>query len=286
MVAYEDLVVALTNWRMNQGLPTGADAFAAFETGSVDLALPVADPVDVTTGEVLAIDGEGIIEEVAEGAIEEDAAGIEQAALVSETESEAPFEAASDEILEEAEASYEGEHELGYGDETAYGDTPQMADLTKLQEPLAPTNESETDEVSADADAVDSTYEFADQDQPQQETIDAEDVRFEEVDVLAAEEEIDAASDEIPVDDMPVEELAADDLLVEEEIASDDMDVQVFEEEALPLEEVGAEEVNADDFDAVADDNFDDEAPTKFGNDNESTITSIGVDEIVPPRKG
>ncbi len=64
MVAYEELVVALTNWRINQGLPTGEDAFAALDTGSVDLELPVADPVEPSSEEVLAIEDYEGIEEI------------------------------------------------------------------------------------------------------------------------------------------------------------------------------------------------------------------------------
>jgi hypothetical protein len=45
MIAYEDLVNALTNWRINQGLPTSAATFLSTDTGSVDLELPVADPL-------------------------------------------------------------------------------------------------------------------------------------------------------------------------------------------------------------------------------------------------
>lgn len=43
MISYEELVVALSNWRAHQGLPAQSVSFMGPASGSVDLALPVSD---------------------------------------------------------------------------------------------------------------------------------------------------------------------------------------------------------------------------------------------------
>ncbi len=55
MLAYEDLVVALTNWRTAQGLPTHAVQFSSPRLGTVDLDLPVAaieEPAELDAAEL------------------------------------------------------------------------------------------------------------------------------------------------------------------------------------------------------------------------------------------
>lgn len=60
MIAYEDLVVALHNWRLNQGMPTAAVSFLEQESsGSVDLELPVADPMTIVTTAAVDTDAAG-----------------------------------------------------------------------------------------------------------------------------------------------------------------------------------------------------------------------------------
>ena len=61
MIAYEDLVVALANWRANQGLSSSSIDFLSPATGSVDLALPVSDPIEmISTSEAVALDNEAM----------------------------------------------------------------------------------------------------------------------------------------------------------------------------------------------------------------------------------
>ena len=116
MIAYDDLVVALTNWRANQGLPTGAAAFLSEDDGSVDLALPVADPISVAAE---AVDGDALISEeidadnyeaVAEHAIADDAMYTEEAideeqATVSAADDDAMY---AEEVVENEPDATEG----------------------------------------------------------------------------------------------------------------------------------------------------------------------------------
>lgn len=236
MVAYEDLVVALTNWRINQGLPTGDNAFAAFETGSVDLALPVADPVELRTGEVLSIDDDAGIEEIADA---------DQDVSHSDAESYGAYDdvAASDRV-DDAGLDYEAaphEEALDYAEETAYGDMPQMDDMESEPEPLRESMSA--DDVGEGSYVPDPLV----------------DPRTEEVDVLAAEDEIDHAMDAL-AEVSSSEEISADEMAIEDEIEADGM------------------EAIADDFDP-------DEMPTRFGDDDdnpESTVMGIGIDELRP----
>ena len=259
MVAYEDLVVALTNWRINQGLPTGADAFAAFETGSVDLALPVVDPVELNTGEVLAIDDDAGIEEV----LEEDGSFEEVVAADPGTEPESLASFADDEVVMESV-------NLDYGEETAYGEMP---DMNEMAEPPAleavEASEAPQDDVVLEAEPV--------------EEAPIEEAPIEEAPIEEAVEEValDAASEEFAADEMDIaEEVDADGFEAVEEVAVADegADVALGLEEDVNAEGFEAVEVDADDFEA-------DEIPTKFGDDHESeaTVMGIGVEEFVPP---
>jgi hypothetical protein len=170
MIAYEDLVVALTNWRINQGMPTSAVTFLSQDTGSVDLELPVADPL--VTGDVqehamddlgveeIAADDLGVEEYAADGyeaeevpaeafPAEEDptdgyvaeaAEGYaEEEVPTSSYESEdAPLEDYAEEAV--AEEQYAAAPEtldptqtagLDYDDDTQYGDAPEGVDRTQ-----------------------------------------------------------------------------------------------------------------------------------------------------------
>ncbi len=263
MVAYEDLVVALTNWRINQGLPTGADAFAAFETGSVDLALPVVDPVELNTGEVLAIDGDAGIEEV----LEEDAAFEEVLAADPGTEPESLASFADDEVVMESV-------NLDYGEETAYGEMP---DMNQGAEPPAleavDATEAPQDDVVLAAEPLEEAL--------LNEAIEPlEEAPIEEVIEPLEEVAQDAASEELAAAEMDMaEEVDADGLAVEEvAIAEEGADVALGLEVDVDADGFDAVEVDADGFEA-------DEIPTKFGDDDgsEATVMGIGVEEFVPP---
>ncbi len=250
MVAYEDLVVALTNWRINQGLPTGADAFAAFETGSVDLALPVADPVELNTGEVLAIEDDGAIEEVSEESYE--AIAEEVAAIDPRTEPESLESFADDEQAVS----------LDYGEETAYGEVPDMGEA----DAVAPQD------IAAEA-----------VEEAPMEATDAAEVSYE---ADPSEELAEEAQGEVAMDASAEEEIAADAMDIEEEVVDSDPQVEAEMADELPVVE---EEVNADDFDAIEVDanEFEaEEVPVDLGAEkegSEATVMGLGVDQIVPP---
>tara|TARA_R110002073_G_scaffold218689_1_gene378958 strand:- start:117770 stop:118630 length:861 start_codon:yes stop_codon:yes gene_type:complete len=282
MVAYEDLVVALTNWRINQGLPTGADAFAAFESGSVDLALPVADPVELNpvelnpvelnpvelnADEVLAIDDDSGIEEVLdegyEAIAEDEGVEIESAEI----------ESAESFIDEQAGEAIEAQAEsLDYGEETAYGEMPDMDGTPPMPAPLEAGEAIE--ELAAEQLEPAPAVEMSADDALVEEfsEIDANEIQAEEIAIDAA------GADEVIEDALDIEEVDAS-AVAEEYAVGEPVEVA----DALAIEE----EVDADDFEAVEVDAEDfevDEVPTKFGGENgEQTVMGIGVDQIVAP---
>lgn len=284
MIAYEDLVVALTNWRINQGLPTGADAFAAFESGSVDLALPVADPVELSTSEVVALDAEDANDieehEVLETAVADpselgegfDSFAEDETSLAAAPEGETLYEAADADIP--MDQGFEEEQSLDYGDEeTAYGGMPNMDEAGDVGVAETAVAADISTDVSNEAlAAMDEVPEAPPLEDPQTEEVGALDAGEANADDMVIE------SEALDADALPIEEeVDANALAVEEDAVDAD---------AMPLEE----EVDADELAVEEDGNeFDqDEVPTKFGaeDDRESTVLGIGVDELVPPDKG
>jgi len=178
MIAYEDLVVALTNWRANQGMATSAVTFLAQETGSVDLELPVASPVEIANSGSEAVDEAALVEEYADEAIEEFAVAAEEVAeeelavmeeqpleedYVGEAaapEAAAPEAAAPEAASTEAEYTVEGAEPyaeepapmetagLDYDDDAAPEHTQEVA-LEAVEEMVGDAEVVEEEEVMA-----------------------------------------------------------------------------------------------------------------------------------------
>ena len=277
MVAYEDLVVALTNWRINQGLPTGAEAFAAFESGSVDLALPVADPVELNADEMLAIEDDGAIEEVLdEGAYEavvaDDGSELESLESFVDEEASPAFEAHAGEAhVGEAHAE-----SLDYGEETAYGERPDM-DGAPVPAPLEAGEAIE--ELAPEPLEAPPAVEMAAEDAGVEEfsEVDANEIQGEEISIDAA------GADEVIEEALDIEEEVDASAVAEEFAVGEPIEIDALDADALAIEE----EVDADDFEAVEVDAGDfevDEVSTKLGDESgEQTVMGIGVDQIVPP---
>jgi len=270
MVAYEDLVVALTNWRITQGLPTGADAFAAFESGSVDLALPVAEPLEVSTGEVLALDSDDGIEELPDdgGEAQFDEFGTElETPVLDASEEESAASVDEEQVFDGA-----SENQLEYDEETAYGDMPEM-DEAGIAAGAYGSDEVAADESEAPVDefAVEETAIASDEFVVEESEV-ADEVNMAD----GMEEEI--AFDDAPVGDPQTEEVVmlADDSSVAEEPADEAVDLDNIEAEELVVESSSEEEAN--EFDHG-------EMPTKFGEDDderEQTVMGMGIDNIIP----
>ena len=155
MIAYEELVVALTNWRIKQGLPTSAVNFLSQDTGSVDLSLPVADPLAVS-GEAQELSAEQYIEGE-EDSIEEISAE-EYAGEVAE-EPAAPEGYAVEEVATDvyaAEGSTDdpiAEESVGpdYEDDTQYAGAPEgfAAEEPAIDQTQEMTIDSVSDEARA-----------------------------------------------------------------------------------------------------------------------------------------
>ena len=127
MIAYEELVVALTNWRINQGLPTSAVTFLSQDTGSVDLALPVADPLVAAdsqeySAEDLAVEELGADDYAGEEVVAEEYAGEEVVAEEYAGEEVAAEEYAGEEVAAEEYAGEEIPAEEYAGEEVAAED--------------------------------------------------------------------------------------------------------------------------------------------------------------------
>lgn len=69
MIPYQDLVQALTDWRVRQGLPISAGSFLAPTESSVDLALPTTSEQEILDGDDFAeVDDDGANADTAYGA--------------------------------------------------------------------------------------------------------------------------------------------------------------------------------------------------------------------------
>jgi hypothetical protein len=174
MIAYEDLVVALTNWRINQGLPTSAVTFLSQDTGSVDLALPVADPLEAAHAAVeeYAADEYGAEEISADayGAEEISADAYVEEVAAAEYSEAAPYAAPAEEVgYEQADAYATSESTQ----EVSLEDVEEQADLAgEAYYETAGASEEYAAEVAA----------------PQTEEIDALDALNDEGDYQASEE--------------------------------------------------------------------------------------------------
>lgn len=271
MIAYEDLVVALTNWRINQGMPTSAVTFLSQDTGSVDLELPVADPL--VTGDVQehAIDDLGVEE------IGADDLGVEEYAADGYEDGEVPAETFPAEedptdgyVAEEYAAEGYAEEEVptnSFASEDSpledYAEEAVAEEQYAAPETLDPTQTAGLDydddtQYAGAPEGVDRTQEMSIESVMSDDEDEASPVQYdpnsEEAAALAAlqAEEVggepEHATEEVPrlTDDEPdgsVEHTAAE--------------AQAYAEEEAPIAESqeggGDVDFGADDFDAAAD---------------------------------
>jgi len=195
MIAYEDLVVALTNWRTQQGLETTALQFSS-RSASVDLNLPVAE---VLSEEIVEMNAVEEIEEIVDSSLDSE----QSAGEVLYDDGEHTSIAESGSFLEEEEEKLET-NALEYGNEdTQYTDeslAPEelasesasalVEEEVSVEEILEVEEESDAPIAALDADA-DAEVEL----QVEEEIIEAAELQVEEVpDTVIVESEEDSGS--------------------------------------------------------------------------------------------
>ncbi|MBL4635329.1 MAG: hypothetical protein JKY56_15820 [Kofleriaceae bacterium] len=271
MIAYEELVVALTNWRIQQGLETTALEFSQ-PSGRVDLDLPVAS-VDVE--EIVDMDASDLDEVLDASSIESELPAGEilyddgEHTSIAEPGSFPDAVAPSDENMEA----------LDYGnDDTQYQEPPVSEDVVEAQQDEASVLVEEV--VEADDVAVEESIEVADQFAATTEEAEIQQAEAGELHVEAhqteelVEQEVDAAG-------LEVEEL------VEQEVDAAGLEVEELVEQEVDAAGLEVEEVDLD-INPSATGDFGEDESTMMGmgaslaNLAPGTATTADVPKLVP----
>lgn len=197
MIAYEDLVVALSSWRAGQGLPANTVSFLSSTTGSVDLALPVADPVETLgTSEVHSLDDEYAMDEeaVEEYAVDEyavDEYALDEVALDEVAIDDEYTAAVDDDEAEPAVGDQTAMHTLNY-DEDEVEQTAIATDFERAgvsdRAPFMPPALAAADDDEA-----------IEMDSEQGEVISADNLDVEEIALVAGDDQRDPHTEEADI---------------------------------------------------------------------------------------
>jgi hypothetical protein len=248
MIAYEDLVVALTNWRINQGLPTSAVTFLSQDTGSVDLALPVADPLE--TAQAASVDEYGAEEVSADEYAAEEISADEYAAEEVSADEYAAEEVSADEYAAEEVSADEYAAEEVSADEYA-------------------AEEVSADEYAAEEVATDS---YAAEEVADEYAAPAEEAGYEQADHATSE-----STQEVPLEAVEEQADLADDDGYYETAAAEEPAPEVMSEEAAAPQ--------TEEIDALADEGEQAYDPTSNFADleDESTVMTQDLDDMTAP---
>lgn len=269
MIAYEELVVALTNWRVQQGLGTTGLQFSSQRSGRVDLDLPVADP-DSLVEEI--VDADLDAELVSMDAVEEVDAMVDPSSLMPKSAEDAV-------LYEDGEHTSIGEAEEYSASEDLSGEGAQPAAIENLdfgnddtQYMEAPDTPDEVAiEASGDIEEAPIANELG-QDIAQPAPLVEEEIS---IDPVPAELDADAP---IEMSDLEVEEEAVveeEHNLVEEEV----IDAAGLEEEVIDAAGLEVEESVESASIEIDDELLSEGDPSAVGefSDDESTMMGMGA---------